>query len=180
MKLEIVIDGLGHTLEISDELRDSGAGEFIYDAARASADVREVEPGVYSILIAGRSYEVKIEPGSVLDQAGNGTAETASDCLAGVGGRRYAVRIRDPRRLSRGSTSTASEGRQRVTSPMPGKVVRVLAREGDMVTAGQGLVVVEAMKMQNEIRSPKDGLVVTLRVAEGSAVAGGETLAEVE
>ena len=179
MKLAIVIDGLDHTLEVSDELRDSGAGEFIYDAARASADVREVEPGVYSILIAGRSYEVKIDTGPAAT-LGRGTAENAPDCFAGVGGRRYAIQIRDPRRLVRGSAYMASAGRQRMTSPMPGKVVRVLAREGDTVTAGQGLLVVEAMKMQNEIRSPKDGRVVALHVAEGSAVAGGETLAEVE
>jgi biotin carboxyl carrier protein len=182
MKLEIVIDGRSQTLEITDELRDGSAGGFVYGEARASADVREVEPGVYSVLIAGRNYEVKIEPGpaAVVGQARSGAGESASDCFASVRGRRYAIHVNDPRRLAHRKASIESVGRQRVTSPMPGKIVRVLVREGDTVTAGQGIVVVEAMKMQNEIRSPKDGLVVALHVDEGSAVAGGDTLAEVE
>jgi len=60
---------------------------------------------------------------------------------------------------------------------MPGKVVRVLVNEGESVTAGQGLLVIEAMKMQNEIRSPKSGVVEKLSAAEGQAVTAGETLA---
>jgi biotin carboxyl carrier protein len=63
---------------------------------------------------------------------------------------------------------------------MPGKVVRVLAAVGDAVEAGQGLLVVEAMKMQNEIRSPKSGKVERLLVKEGQAVNAGEVLAWVE
>ncbi len=152
MKLEILIDGRSRTLDL-DETEQSAA--------------REVEPGVYSILIGERSYEVKIEPGA--------------DCYyAAVNGRRYAIQVRDPRRLSRSRGAVEAAGRQKVASPMPGKVIRVLVAEGDQVAAGQGLVVVEAMKMQNEIRSPKAGRVVALRVSEGAAVSGGETLAEVE
>jgi biotin carboxyl carrier protein len=88
--------------------------------------------------------------------------------------------VRDPRRLSRARSSLEVSGRQKIASPMPGKVVRVLARPGDQVSVGQGLLVVEAMKMQNEIRSPKSGRVVAVFVTEGAPVAGGETLAEVE
>ncbi|MBI3698508.1 MAG: biotin/lipoyl-binding protein [Acidobacteria bacterium] len=152
MKLEIVIDGRPRTLDLDEA---------------TPADAREVEPGVYSILIGERSYEVKIEPGE--------------DCYyAAVNGRRYAVQVRDPRRLARARGALQAAGRQKVASPMPGKVVRVLVAEGAEVSAGQGLVVIEAMKMQNEIRSPKAGRVVALRVSEGAAVTGGETLAEVE
>ena len=151
MKLEILIDGRPHPLDLE----------------RDPADAREVEPGVYSILIGGHSYEVKIEPGE-------------NCCYAAVNGRRYQVEVRDPRRLARTRGAPEAVGRQKVPSPMPGKVVRVLVAEGDNVAAGQGLVVVEAMKMQNEIRSPKPGRVVLLRVTEGAAVTGGETLAEVE
>lgn len=166
MKLEVVIDGKPRALEIH-----AGPGgricEFIFDCERARADAHEVEPGVYSILIEGRSYEVKIEPG------GEGY-------YAGVNGRRYSILVRDPRRLSRTGGGLAATGRQKITSPMPGKVVRVLVGEGEEVAAGQGLLVVEAMKMQNEIRSPKAGRVASIPAREGAAVAGGETLVEVE
>ena len=63
---------------------------------------------------------------------------------------------------------------------MPGKIVRVLVSEGDAVEAGQGVIVVEAMKMQNEVRSPKAGVVVKVAVAEGATVFAGEVLAIVE
>jgi len=66
--------------------------------------------------------------------------------------------------------------RQQVTAPMPGKVVRILVQAGDKVEAGQGLLVVEAMKMQNEIRSPKGGTIERLHVKEGQPVNAGEVL----
>ncbi len=68
------------------------------------------------------------------------------------------------------------EGRQQVTAPMPGKVIRILVQAGDRVEAGQGLLVVEAMKMQNEIRSPKSGIMERLHVKEGQPVNAGEVL----
>jgi biotin carboxyl carrier protein len=151
MKLEVVLDGRSVSLDFDP----------------ASADAIEVEPGIYSILLGGRSFEVKLEP------AGEGY-------YASVGGRRFAVQVRDPRRLPGARSPLAAAGRQRLSSPMPGKVVRVLVAEGDRVEAGQGLLVVEAMKMQNEIRSPKSGRVASLRAAEGATVLGGETLVEVE
>jgi biotin carboxyl carrier protein len=134
---------------------------------QAGAAAVEVEPGIWSVLLDGVSYEVKLEP------ADDGYWATVGRC-------RYRIQVRDPRRLPRARTALSASGRQRVTSPMPGKVVRVLVREGDEVQPGGGLVVVEAMKMQNEIRSPKAGRVISLRAAEGQAVAAGETLAEVE
>ena len=167
MKLEILIEGRSRILELEEAAFSGGACQFHLDARPAKADVREVEPGVYSILMEGRSFEVRIESG-------------AQGYYAAVNGRRYSIQVRDPRRLSRGGGSLAVTGRQKVTSPMPGKVVRVLVQEGDEVTAGQGLVVVEAMKMQNEIRSPKAGRVVAVMVKEGAAVGGGEALVEVE
>ena len=151
MKLEILVNGRPRSLDF-----DSSA-----------ADAREVEPGVYSILIEGRSYEVKLEPGP-------------EGYYADVDGLRYTIQVRDPRRLARDRGVVTAAGRQKIASPMPGKVVRVLVRAGEEVAAGQGLLVVEAMKMQNEIRSPKAGRVVSLTVAEGAAVSGGETVAEVE
>jgi biotin carboxyl carrier protein len=72
------------------------------------------------------------------------------------------------------------EGRQSIVAPMPGKVVRILAAAGESVEANQGLLVVEAMKMQNEIRSPKAGKVVEVKVASGEAVNSGQVLLVVE
>ncbi len=167
MTLEIVIEGRTRTLQLDDPAPGGGPCRFALDSKAANADVREVEPGVYSILLDGRSYEVRVEGG-------------AEACYAAVNGRRYTIEVRDPRRLSRGRGAMAVGGRQKITSPMPGKVVRVLVKEGEEVAAGEGLIVVEAMKMQNEIRSPKAGRVIAVLVKEGAAVGGGEALVEVE
>jgi biotin carboxyl carrier protein len=83
-------------------------------------------------------------------------------------------------RLRRAVGKFSVEGKQNVTSPMPGKIVKVLVAVGDEVKEGQGLVVVEAMKMENEMRSPKDGKVVEVHVKEGQAVEGNTKLCAVE
>jgi biotin carboxyl carrier protein len=72
------------------------------------------------------------------------------------------------------------EGPQQLTAPMPGKVVRILLKPGDEVASGQGVVIVEAMKMQNEIKSPKAGRIREVRVAEGQNVNNKQVLAVVE
>jgi len=119
------------------------------------ASVVEVEPGVYSILVNGASFEVR-----------------AQDLLDIV--------VQDPREPRKGAGSAGLEGRQMIAAPMPGKVVRVLVGEGDAVERGQGLVVIEAMKMQNELKSPKAGRVTSITAAEGAAVAAADVLAVVE
>jgi biotin carboxyl carrier protein len=98
-----------------------------------------------------------------------------------VGGREYGVRMTDPKHL-RGAGALGGEqgGRAQVKAPMPGKVVRVLVEAGQVVEAGQGLVVVEAMKMQNELKSPKSGTVSEVRAAAGSTVNAGDVLVVVE
>jgi biotin carboxyl carrier protein len=93
----------------------------------------------------------------------------------------FTAEVADPRAWSgRRPRTLEAEGRQPVVAPMPGKVVRLLVKAGDTVEAGQGLLVVEAMKMQNEIRSPKSGVVERLLAQEGQPVNAGETLAWVE
>lgn len=126
-----------------------------------------VEPGVYSVLMNGRSYEARVEQ--------------SDGCLIVViDGHRFEVEIRDPRRWSRHTTKPGIEGRLHVTAAMPGKIVRLLVAEGDTVAAGQGLLVVEAMKMQNEIKATKKGKVTIVAVKEGSAVNAGDLLVIVE
>jgi biotin carboxyl carrier protein len=98
-----------------------------------------------------------------------------------VGSTRYGVELRDPRSLqSRRNFAGDEKGPKKVVAPMPGRVVRVLVAEKSEVEAGQGIVVVEAMKMQNEIKSPKKGTVQKILAASGTAVNAGDVLAIVE
>jgi biotin carboxyl carrier protein len=136
------------------------------DGRLVEADISEIAAGIYSVLIGGRSIEVRV------DALGSGLRITS-------GGREFTASVRDPRRHRKGSGAILAEGRQQVTAPMPGKVIRVLVKAGDVVAAGQGIVVVEAMKMQNEVKSPKHGSVEKLLVADGQAVNAGDTLAVV-
>ena len=95
-----------------------------------------------------------------------------------IRGNRIVVEFEDSRRKARLHRGTA-DGLASVRAPMPGKIVRVLRGQGDAVETHQGIVVMEAMKMQNEIRSPKQGKIVQLSVAEGDAVKLGDLIAQV-
>lgn len=103
-----------------------------------------------------------------------------------IGGRSFLVRgdapvvVLDPRAPRPRPLATGVQGRQTLRAAMPGKVVRVLVQPGDMVEPGQGLVVVEAMKMQNEVRSNKAGTIASVAVADGDRVNAGDTLVVVE
>jgi biotin carboxyl carrier protein len=137
-------------------------------------DGREVEidavlarPDVLSLRIGNHAYEIKSE------RVGN-------DWHLWVGGARFASEVRDPRSLRSRTRAADDHGPRKLTAPMPGKVVRVLVREGDAVEAGAGVLVVEAMKMQNEIKSPKKGTIQKMLAAEGIAVNAGDVLAIVE
>jgi biotin carboxyl carrier protein len=164
LKYEIDIDGVPMDLEL---LQPAPGCRFRADGAEFAADCTQPEPGVYSILLDGRSYEARVE------KSESGTAVT-------VNGRRFVVRITDPRQWQGRGGAAGARGRQAVTAPMPGKVVRVLVAPGDAVDAGQGLIVVEAMKMQNEMKAQRAGAVVSVAVAEGAAVSAGETLVVIE
>jgi len=122
-----------------------------------------------SLLVDGRSVRCEVEPGK------DGKVAVL------VGDEVHELEILDERRLRlrRASGKFSLEGPQRVDSPMHGKVVRVLARQGDRVLEGQSLVVVEAMKMENELKSPKAGVVAELHAQEGQAVEAGAKLAVV-
>ncbi|MFN7997750.1 MAG: biotin/lipoyl-containing protein [Bryobacteraceae bacterium] len=137
------------------------------DLDHLGADIKEAEPGVYSVLVDGRSYEARIE-------------QSNGHTVVFIDGHRFETEVKDPRRRSRKGGASGIEGRVNVAAPMPGKIVRLLVAVGDDVSAGQGLLVVEAMKMQNEMKSPKAGRVVALPAAEGATVTAGEVLASIE
>ena len=127
------------------------------------SDLVEVEPGIYSAIVDGCSYEIAVT-GNEMD----------------IGGRVLRVEREDPRKWNPAGSSRRAEGHESVKAPMPGKVVRMLVSEGDEVIAGQGLVVVEAMKMQNEMKSPRAGRVASIAVKEHAAVTSGEVLLVLE
>jgi biotin carboxyl carrier protein len=129
----------------------------------ANANVVEVEPGVYSILVNGASHEVRIGGGHV-----------------SVGNRRFEYEVQDPRQWKRSGDAAAGGGRAAITAPMPGKIVRILVSAGDEVQAGQGIVVVEAMKMQNEMKAPRAGRIAAINVKENDSVNAGSVLATIE
>jgi len=141
--------------------------QFYSDGKKLTADGEEVAPGVYSILIEGRSYDAQVgkSPGAY--------AGYLSPYEVAVGLRHYLVEIRDPRRWRRDGRGQATRGPQEIVAPMPGRVVKVLVSEHEDVVQDQGLVVIEAMKMQNEIRAPRAGRVERIYVREDTGVEAG-------
>jgi biotin carboxyl carrier protein len=165
MKLSLTIDGRADTMEI---LSPAPACRFqLGDAPPREANVESPEPGVYSVLLDGRSYDAFVE-------------DTPTGLVVTIEGHRFELEVRDPRRWSHKSAGVGAGAVQSIVSPMPGKVVRVLAAAGDEVVAGQGIVVVEAMKMQNELRSNRTGRVLSVLAKEGATVNAGELLATIE
>jgi biotin carboxyl carrier protein len=159
MKLDVLIEGRKHTVEITGPAPVSSAVDG------RPLDAVQVAPGVYSVLANGQSIEVRVE-------------ERGTRLRIYAAGRELSAEVIDPRRWrGRRAGGLEAEGRQQILAPMPGKVVRLLVQSGDQVEAGQGIMVVEAMKMQNEIRSPKSGKIERLLVTESQAVNAGEVLA---
>jgi biotin carboxyl carrier protein len=134
------------------------------ESVRKAFSMETAGVGRYSVLVEGRSYQVTL--------AGRG--EIA------VNGRTVRVEVHDPRKLRGRGSAARDAGRQTVAAAMPGRVIRVLVEIGQVVEAGQGLIVVEAMKMQNEMKSPKSGKVLEIRTAAGAAVAAGDALIVIE
>lgn len=128
----------------------------------------------------GPSYLLRSD-GRVFDCRVNGRPDSGKPFEVLVGTNSYLITLTDPKRL-RGATSAGAQtdGAVRITAPMPGKVVRVLAAVGDQIEAGAGIVVVEAMKMQNEMKASKTGTIVALNVEVGATVNGGDVLAIIE
>ena len=162
MRAIVSINGTSYNLDL-----ENGAGVWRCRISEREVPVDIVQIGSdrLSILLNGKSYDV------IRNSAGT----------ISVGEHRYEVSGVDPRSWrSRQQALTGTSGPQKVTALMPGKVVRVLTSVGAKIAASQGLVVIEAMKMQNEIRSPRDGTVSAILVREGSNVNAGEVVAIVE
>lgn len=163
MKYEVLISGKTRSVEVQ---RESGSWRITLDGKPVTADVSEIDLHTFSILLNGQSHEIRVTP-SV-----GGTLHLQARS------HEFTAEVIDPRAWRAGRrTGAEAEGRQQILAPMPGKVVRVLVKPGDRVETRQGLFVVEAMKMQNEIRSPKSGTVERVLAQEGQNVNAGDILA---
>ena len=165
MTYEVGIDGRIYKLELT---REGERWSCHLDGREITVDAVLVQPDVLSILIGDTAHEAKREV-------------TPSETYIWIAGERYTAEVRDPRSFrSRRGKSDATHGTKELRASMPGKVVRVLVREMAEVQVGDGILVVEAMKMQNELKSPKQGVVKKILASAGSAVNAGDVLAIVE
>jgi biotin carboxyl carrier protein len=169
MKFEVYLESpTGKTKHVVDLEKDGASYKVSLDGKPVDADVILAAPNAVSVILGGAVFEIHIAPS--LD----GTYKLQT------GPHEFQADVRDPRAWhGRKQGALEAEGRQQIFAPMPGKVIRLLVNVGDEVEAGQGLVVVEAMKMQNEIRSPKSGTVERLAVSEGQTVNAGEIVATI-
>lgn len=166
MKIEVHINNRPRIVGIT---REAGGWRFSLDGEQVDADAVEIAPNIFSVLLNGKSHEVRITP----TPTGALSLQTAH--------REFLAEVLDSRAWrGRRHGALEAEGRQQILAPMPGKIVRVLVQAGEKVELGQGLLVVEAMKMQNEIRSPKSGVLERLMVKEGQPVNAGEVLAWID
>ena len=164
MLYDIIIDGQNYRLDLN---RAEGRWSCRLNGRAFEVDAVLTHPDVLSLRIANLAYEIKSE-------------RVANELRLWVGSKRFAVEVRDPRSLRSRTRTGDDRGPRKITAPMPGKVVRLLVHEGDEVEPGRGVAVVEAMKMQNEIKSPKKGIIQKILVSEGATVNAGDVLAIVE
>jgi acetyl/propionyl-CoA carboxylase alpha subunit len=163
MKYEITIGGTTRNVDI--EPAGEGRYRVSWPGESHEIDLLKPSPEAYQMLIDGESWEagcVAVPDGYLVDVMGLSTE----------------VGVIDPRRKALKLAAGASTGM--LATQMPGRVVRLIAKVGDVVKKGQPVIVVEAMKMENEMKSPIDGTVAEILVAEGQAVETGTKLVRVE
>jgi len=158
----------GERTIVAEILPAAGGPRMVVDGRDMECDWVKLPDGHYSLIIEGKIFDLAVRAdGDFLQVSGRGG--------------KYKLKVRDPRRLRPQETAEeGTTGLQRLYAEMPGKIIRLLVRRGDAVAYDQPLLVIEAMKMQNEIRTPKTGIIREIAVAEGNTVASGEFLLSVE
>jgi len=157
----------GEQIDVELNLNVAGIVEAEIGGRKYALEAKMVEPGVYWFNWNNQSVEIRVTP--------NG-----HEYVVSLPHRRVVVEMTDAPSVLRRARQHGLEGVAEIRAPMPGKIVKLLVGEGAEVRANQGLLVVEAMKMQNEVKSPKGGTVRKLAVKEGDAVGSGDLLATVE
>ncbi len=168
MKLIAETDNQKHEIEIK-RARDKIFADI--DGRQYELEASAPEPNVYLFKRDGKIYQIFVSP-----------RQNANEPFSvNVGNHNFTVKIIDPKRL-RGTSGTSEHagGVAEIKTAMPGKLVRVLVEVGAEIKQGDGVLVVEAMKMQNEMKSPKDGIVKEIHFAEGATVNAGDVLAIIE
>jgi acetyl/propionyl-CoA carboxylase alpha subunit len=151
--------------QVRYKLEESGSEAGL--ALEKTASIEEIMPGVFSIIDGHRSFTVRI-------------LAVENGWEAWLGGQRFDLNLSDPRDRRSQGTAIAASGPQEIRAFMPGKVIKVLVAAGDEVRAGASLIVVEAMKMQSEMKAPKDGRITKIHAVEGATVGAGEPLIGIE
>ena len=165
MKYTAIIDGQRVDIELNR--KQNGVIEAEIDGRVYRLEAKAVEPGVYWFTWNNRSLEIRV-------------TQNLDSYVASLAGNQIPVEILDARTALRRAAQHAHDAVVQIRAPMPGKVIKVLVTEGAEVQPNQGIVVLEAMKMQNEIKSPKKGIVRKLGVTDGASVNSGDLLATVE
>lgn len=177
MKFVGVVENQEHRISVDDHESSDGIYTVELDGKSYRVDAQTMPSEIVTALIENKSYDIDID-----DKAQ--TNDPLDGCLAvRVRGRVVRLEMLEHRRKKMKDAATAHfahSGVLLVKSPMPGKVLRYLVEEGQTITEGQGLVVVEAMKMENELQSPKAGLVKSIASAAGATVDGGTVLLIIE
>ena len=164
MTVWIEIEGKRRRVDLPANVQDGGMLSCQVDGQPIEVEAHRVQPGTLSLIVDGRQY------GCLLD----------GDAVV-IAGRRYEFAVDDPRSLrGRRRTGEGAAGPRTVKASMPGRVVRILVKEGDDVAEHQGIIVIEAMKMQNELKTPKAGRIAKVAVAVDATVSAGEVLIVVE
>jgi len=171
MKLKAQLSGQDHDVALEWNAANASAE---VDGRQYDVEVRELNEGQYLILVGGHVYKARVE-------SRHGARGAAGLFDVALRGKSHEISIVDPKRLRTGETTAAhAAGAAEIISPMPGKVVRVLVEVGAQVEAGVGVIVVEAMKMQNEMKAPKAGTVISINAEVGATVSAGDVLAVIE
>jgi biotin carboxyl carrier protein len=166
MKRSLIIGKDSHDVEL---LHQDGATTLVWEGQSHPIDILELEPGCYSILMDGRSVEVRLDQAKSPDPEAHAYRAMLYDGA-------YEFALVDPRRALLAGSGGAGAGGGILSSPMPGKIVKLLAKVGDPVQEGQTLLVMEAMKMQNELKTSTTGTVTIVHVHEGATVETGASL----
>jgi biotin carboxyl carrier protein len=184
MMFEVAVGDCVRTVSV---VRKGTLLHVMLDGQPHVVDARRVSDAVLSLLLQNGTGDLPVQSVDAAFSERVQSAPAAGDFDVHVAGRTIAVQVRPSNGTTRRGASSALKpgqrdggGPQRIMSPMPGKIVRVLVKAGDQVTAKQGLVVVEAMKMENELRAARAGRVRELSVAEGQSVDAGAVLLVVE
>jgi biotin carboxyl carrier protein len=178
-ELELREDSQTSRHRLSIERPSDGQGtrhqpQFSIDGKPLEADWNEIRPGHYSILIGGQSYDARVQP------APDRRPDQPNAWIVTIAEYDFHVEVRDPRTRRFAGRAVAHDGPLDVLAPMPGKIVRVLVGHNEEVAQDQGLVVIEAMKMQNELRAPRAGRITEVHVEEGIGIEAGARLLRLE